>query len=1771
MIAFTLRSLVRRGTRRCPLYVAAALLVTATRSEARQPCDSGWLRGEPLAGVDRWVFTINTYDRDGDGPIPGTLVVGGLFESAGGIPAKNIGAWDGETWLTLGSGLEGGRVLALSTFDEDGAGPQPDQLIAGGSFNSSSGVALNGVGRWNGSAWEPMGAGFVGRVESLATFDPDGQGSLPPGLFAGGTFVDGAGGLNHIARWDGVVWQPVDEGLNSDVLAMTAFDPDEAGPQPARLIVAGEFTFAPGAGNAVKIASWDGARWRGLGTGMNDDVYAVSTFDPDGGGPAPEQLIAAGRFTAAGGISANRIARWDGATWQALGSGMNGDVRALATLDPDADGPLPPRLIAAGSFTAAGGVAVSNAASWDGSTWSSIGAEFNAVVHALAPFDPDGAGPGAVELIAGGVFTAASDQSGGGLARWAGFNWGAVGTGLNERVHALVQFDPDGDGASSTRLFAAGQFTIAGPNPTGRVAQWDGSGWSPLDPGFGLDVFALTTTDPDGAGPQPPMLIAGCEAPPQRGTPQSSVFRLDNGFWQPVGSDWVNGSVLSLVSFDFDGPGPLHPSIVAGGEFDSIGSRVAVWNGSVWSGLASGMDAPVLALASFDSDGGGPLPAQLVAGGYFKSPANFIARWDGSAWLPLGTGTDGPIQAMAAFDPDGPGPSPDRLVAAGGFFEAGGIPARSVALWDGVAWAPLGDGLDGDVYALTVFDADGTGASLPQLIAGGIFTASGPNPINRLAAWNGSSWQPLGAGTNTSTLALTSFDPDGPTGPALPRLCVGGNFTQAGGNVSAYFAQWGNDTALWKSAASGVYGSSSNWLCNLPPTKFDRLFIDAAQAGYSPGASFQVTIPAGSGTTTARTLTARTDAVTLDLQGNAFTLTGGSSSVDDPGLIVGELPTQPAALILKNSSGGSPADFTTSAMSLADQTTTAPRLNSIVVQDRATRLVVNGAAFIGRRGNEGRLTVQSGGDAVLGGTLSVADQLGSVGKVEVTGAGSTVLYGGINTSAGIGVNGAATLDVSSGGLLASAASVDILTVGTLTGATVNATISGAGSTWSTDQKYAFFGYAGDVVFGITNAGQLLTTTSGDVYVSRFAESLSTLTLRDAGSRWREATSPIRIGPAGTIDIGPGAAVECPSLIVTGGGLLTGTGEVRGLTGGAVIPINNGGTISPRSTSGGVGVLTLNADLTMSASRDGVTTAGTIAADLAGTTPAEYDRIDLTGSATLSGALRVRLTSGFDPPVGSRFTVLTAANGISGRFDVAYFPGLAGRFFRIDYVTGAQRIVTSVDVVVESQSARGAFDPNDYSAPGAPSGADLGDLNADTFPDLVLTIPDAGNPEANPGQVAVLINAGNSGPAWNGFVPSSQVTFNTGRNPQEVVIARLRGNAQPNDLAVACAADNTVQTFSNSGLAVFTPSGTFSSGGLRPLDIDAADFTGDGVADLAVANYGDINPPPEQQLPDRGNARILNNNGSGAFTPADTLTTGWYPLSLALADLNADGRTDLATADSGTSEVSVFMRPTGGGPGWNPRHIYPTGAPPATVEPGGLDNPKDLNDLAIVTTPAVATIPSIGVLLNLDDGSGDLAPVVNLDVGGFSRGLAPVDLDDDGDQDLAVIVQGATPSSSSVRLLRNNTPPNSPGGVTLALEPTPLATNNPALILAGDVNTDGVEDLVTINTDTVLLRAGGSAGDTNDSPSAAPARDGPDRGSKSPQRVTVALASAPPPACVGDFNGDNQVGTPDLVYLIGRFGQTFQPPGSEPADLNADGVVSTPDLVAFIGRFGSACP
>lgn len=297
---------------------------------------------------------------------------------------------------------------------------------------------------WDDEAANP---GLNERTESLAA---DGVGNV----YLGGSFTVANGvTVNRAAQWDGSDWSILGPGSLTSVYSMTT-DPQ------GNVYFAGEFD---GEGlPPFGVLKWDGSHCTMFAPG----VYGVRALALDNSG----NLYAGGAFTLAGDVPVNRVAKWDGAAWSALGSGMEQTVVALAA---DAVG----NLYAGGGFTAAGGVPAAFVAKWDGAAWSGLGDGVGAVARALA-VDEEG------NLYAGGDFTTAGGRAASHVAKWDGSSWSPLGPGLNGQVVALAF---DGAGA----LYAGGTFTTAGGVAVNRIAKWDGVAWSAFGTGLNHHVYAL--------------------------------------------------------------------------------------------------------------------------------------------------------------------------------------------------------------------------------------------------------------------------------------------------------------------------------------------------------------------------------------------------------------------------------------------------------------------------------------------------------------------------------------------------------------------------------------------------------------------------------------------------------------------------------------------------------------------------------------------------------------------------------------------------------------------------------------------------------------------------------------------------------------------------------------------------------------------------------------------------------------------------------------------------------------------------------------------------------------------------------------------------------------------------------------------------------------------------------------------------------------------------------------------------------------------------------
>ncbi len=216
----------------------------------------------------------------------GNLIAAGVFDRAGGAPARNIARWDGGQWSPLGSGVNG-PVCALATWD--------GLLVAGGMFTEAGGLPAHNIAVWDGVSWEPLDMGLPATgsvIWALAVFDGD--------LVAGGIIASvGASEAGNVVRWNGAAWEPLGDGVAGGAVFDGAVGSFQV--HGGRLIAAGLFDQA-GDGFAGNIAAWDGTEWTSVGLGMDFGILALGEFRGD--------LIATGAFTRAGTSEASYVARW---------------------------------------------------------------------------------------------------------------------------------------------------------------------------------------------------------------------------------------------------------------------------------------------------------------------------------------------------------------------------------------------------------------------------------------------------------------------------------------------------------------------------------------------------------------------------------------------------------------------------------------------------------------------------------------------------------------------------------------------------------------------------------------------------------------------------------------------------------------------------------------------------------------------------------------------------------------------------------------------------------------------------------------------------------------------------------------------------------------------------------------------------------------------------------------------------------------------------------------------------------------------------------------------------------------------------------------------------------------------------------------------------------------------------------------------------------------------------------------------------------------------
>jgi hypothetical protein len=539
--------------------------------------------------------------------------------------------------------------------------------------------------------------------------------------------------------------------------------------------------------------SWDN---RFFSSGAEDvnggEVNAIAVDGSD--------VYIGGSFTTVANITANRVAKWDGTSWSALGSasqnGVDSTVHAMALIGTD--------LYVAGVFIVASdstqlNISANRIASWSttSGTWSPLGSPSqNGADGGVLALAVSG-----TELYVGGSFTTTSysgelNMSANHVAKWSPSQntWSFLGNssenGVDGQVNTLAVMDTD--------LYVGGTFTSAsdGTQPAisaNHVAKWNGTSWSPLgnsaENGVDATVWALAVmgTDVYAAGEFTTVSDASAA-----NTPANSIARWDTttGTWSLLGDPGSNGIQAPIYALAVSGT-----ELYVGGDFMSASDgtqadkptyRVARWSpgSNTWSPLGNlstrnGVNNQVKALLASGTD--------IFVGGQFTNfssalqvsfSGNRIIRWDttASSFSALANssqkGVNNQVQAVAVNGTD--------VYIGGGFTSVGNVRANGLAKWNGSSWSSLGssnqNGVNGTVTAL-LWNG--------ELIVGGTFTTASSSTqldisANHIVKWNTTSpgtWAVFGSaaqnglsGTNATVNAIVQRG---------TSYYIGGTFTTA--------------------------------------------------------------------------------------------------------------------------------------------------------------------------------------------------------------------------------------------------------------------------------------------------------------------------------------------------------------------------------------------------------------------------------------------------------------------------------------------------------------------------------------------------------------------------------------------------------------------------------------------------------------------------------------------------------------------------------------------------------------------------------------------------------------------------------------------------------------------------------------------------------------------------------------------------------------------------------------------------------------------------------
>ncbi len=598
----------------------------------------------------QWLPVIDEFDGNAFYQVSvynGELIVSGSFNSINGVAASNIAAWDGSHWraITTNSNL---NVKAMAEFKGDFyiAGDfsaydstyipklikwdgvtwkvidienNPSNLLTFTSslevYNNELYVAGDGIIKSSdGITWSGLASGLDNNGESFVIYDMVINDSM---LVVSGSFANAGGVLSkNIAEWDGNNWLPLENDFTSIVTNMCSINDKlyvrsidgfyeyDNGiwsnvPEPGdvlALYTMFEYNSELVVGGIIVgfdcLLKWDGTSWSTFdsydGNGCNAGLSDMIEYD--------NKLVCLGDIDKVGNLPVNRIAAWNGSSWESLNNSF-GTFPTVGTIFNN-------NLVIGSIFQTYYNEQFSNTTlmQYDGTNWYMVGdkpvygrvrdmIEYNGMLVVVGnTFTIDG-------VSRKGIFAVDSDNS------IISLGSGSLGENYSETYNAGVYSLAVYNG----KLYAGGSFTFMDSIRIPRLAVYDGIEWKPVEGSTTNIIGSVSKMEVYNDN----LIVYS----------YGTLHRFDGSNWYDLDVGDLDGSINVIKA--------TPDVLLVGGDFNQIGgvytNGVALWNGSCWGRLGDGVDNYVFAAAQYDGD--------YYFGGSFnlagETVSNSIAKYSG--------------------------------------------------------------------------------------------------------------------------------------------------------------------------------------------------------------------------------------------------------------------------------------------------------------------------------------------------------------------------------------------------------------------------------------------------------------------------------------------------------------------------------------------------------------------------------------------------------------------------------------------------------------------------------------------------------------------------------------------------------------------------------------------------------------------------------------------------------------------------------------------------------------------------------------------------------------------------------------------------------------------------------------------------------------------------------------------------------------------------------------------------------------------------------------